>query len=85
MKILYTCDIHRPFLFQSVRFSILTTAEEHKSLKHNWNKTYIHFPSNKICLQNTNHLETFSTSYLVILTVKLARLDINGSSFTSTH
>ena len=79
MKILYICDINRPlsalFLFQSVSFSILTTAEEPKSLKYNWNNTCVHFPSNKICLQNTNHPETFSISYLVILTVKLARLD----------
>ena len=85
MKILYISDIHRPFLFQSVSFSILTTAEEPKSLKYKWNKTYIHSPSNQICLQNTNHIETFSISYLVILTVKLARLDSNRSSFTSTH
>ena len=89
MKILYICDINRPlsalFLFQSVSFSILTTAEEPKSLKYNWNKTCIHLPSKKIWLQNTNHTETFSVSYLVILTVKLAQLDINRSSFTSTH
>ena len=44
--------------YLSVSFSILTTAEEPKSLKCIWNKTCIYFHSNKIWLQNTNHTET---------------------------